>query len=300
MRALLLSLLFYCTPIIAGYSLISHQGDASFDELKLPEHPREAALAGSGSALSNSATEAAGTPLSLSQASQFFLSATTTSLPNQLGVTSHHLTIGNSFKKFSLAVTNNYVEYEPLIQRDNDGRAFGDYTAKMMHLSTILASDSGTYAWATRVHYGYKTIHDYSSHALFISGYGSYTYNDRTAIHLSIENLGVVSKMNRDPLYLPLTLQVSLGHTVWDNHIITCRTFTDFKKINEEPFFAVLAQEIKIYDRFSIRGGYNFHTDQSWSVGGGIELYGYSIDYAFQNHQYLDGSHYVSVALEFE
>ncbi|MGL1936480.1 MAG: hypothetical protein OCD01_15725 [Fibrobacterales bacterium] len=300
MRALILSLLLNSASLIAGYSPFSHQGEASFDELKMYEHPREAALAGSGSALSISATEAAGNPLSLSQASHFFISAATTSLPSQLAATSRHLTLGSPLSSFALAFTSHYIEYEPFTQRDSDGRALGEYTAKTIHLSSILASDSGTYAWAARLHYGYNTIHDFSSHALFISGYGSFTYNDRSAIQLSVENLGAASKMNQEELYLPLTLQVSLGHTVWKNDILECRTFADFKKINEEPFFAVIAQEIALYDHFSLRGGYNFHTDQSWSVGGGIEFFGYSIDYAYQNHQYLEGSHSVSFALELE
>ncbi len=302
-RIFVFSLLLFTVFIshsFAGFSpLTTKKGGASYDELKLPGHPRNSALAGSGTAHPQSADEISNSPLALSYLTSYFITATTTSPPSQIGVSVHSVHSGTHLNAFNLAFGGRYVKYDELQGYDIFDQKTSKYSARSFHISSILSNDSARIRWAAAIHYGFKAIDQFSSHAFYLSAAANIAITPKTHVALSVLNVGYSTSMNTKEMLLPATFICSFAHIIPVTKRVTTETFFDLKKINEESLHPIIGEELSLFGIAFIRGGYNFHPDQSWAIGGGIHVSSYRIQYAYQNHTELNGFHSTSIGIHF-
>ncbi len=284
----------------AGFSPFNtKEGAASYDELKLPGHPRNSALAGSATAHPQSADEISNSPLALSYLKSYFITATTTALPSQIGASVHSVYSGTHLNSFNLAFGGQYLQLEELQGYDAFDQKTSQFSARSFHLSSILSNDSARIRWAASINYGFKAIDQFSSHAFYVSAATNIAITKNTHAAFSILNFGYSTLMNTKEMFLPTTIICSFAHTIPITEHVSTETFFDFKKINEENLHPIIGEELSLFKHAFIRGGYNFHPDQSWAIGGGIHVSSYRIHYAYQNHTELNGYHSTSIGIQF-
>jgi hypothetical protein len=98
---------------------------------------------------------------------------------------------------------------------------------------------------------------------------------------------------------MPMTFRAGVAYDVMSGPAGCLTACAEGLHPVDQPELLALGMQYGFNDSYFIRGGYNTLNNMEWSIGGGVRLptggSRLSVDYCYQNHEYLDPVHRLAV-----
>ncbi len=126
---------------------------------------------------------------------------------------------------------------------------------------------------------------------------------------ISALNLGLPLKYIERNELLPITVRAGLNWKIFNTRLNSngdekdITVALDFEKPIDDMLKIHLGGELRLFNRFYIRGGYQFNLNRNdidfISIGGGVKFKQVNIDYSFVPYKFLGGTHRFSAGISF-
>lgn len=301
MRYILIIMVLAMLPITMT-AINPNAGEYGFQFLQIPISPVASALGGTGiyatgyagAYIFNPAANLLEERFSLSLQHNLWLVDTNTS---QLVYSN-----GNRNRHFGLA--GRILDYGELENRDDTGLLIGTYhpldASLMVNYAMRILPD---HLLGINTGLIYEKLDTASSFGLSADlGYVYLTPITNAILFSSIRNIGFTSKMDKETVKLPLTLEAGVGYTIpelaFADRIAQQLTF---KKAVDNDLTAAYAAEVSMWQLLSLRLGYKFlHDEEGLTAGLGINWHNLDIDYGWTSFSdRLNDSHSFGITYNF-
>ena len=261
----------------------SNAGEYGFQFLQIPISPVASALGGTGiygngyagAFIQNPAANLIEERFSLSLQHSFWIVDTSTS----------QLVYSNSNRNRHFGLVGRMLDYGELENRDDTGLLIGSYhpldANLMANLAVRIMPD---HLFGINAGVIYEKLDTASSYGLSADlGYVFLTPITNAILFSSVRNIGFTSKMDKESIKLPLTLEAGLGYAMPEV------SFADrisqqltFKKAVDTDLLVSYAAEVSLWQILALRVGYKFpYDEESITAGIGINWHNLEIDYGW-------------------
>lgn len=282
-------------------------GGVTMKFLALQVSPRTAAMAGAGVADPARASEVTRNPLAMSAVEfpEFGL--------NQIvfdGMGSDrfiNVYYGLPFAdKFTFSAGLDYLGYDDIEGRDENGLETGDYGAYAWAAQLGLGSRNSAFNWGVTARFASQTIEDETAYAILGDIGGSFKVNRYMAFGATLTNAGYVTAYDSDDEYAPMALQAGITGMIpvterWRIHVSA-----DAYRRADTEIQGLFGAEIAYAETLMLRLGTSVRKDESDDYSTGVAcglgvVFGMIVfDYGYSPRLALDGgNHHIAVGLRF-
>jgi hypothetical protein len=280
-------------------------GGTTMKFLSMHVSPRTAAMSGAGVADVSRASEVSRNPLALSAAAS-----------PEFGI-NQIIMDGAALDKFSSAYfampvgqsfaaggTVDFLGYDEIEGRDENGLKTADYAAYAWSLQTGFGSRNDVFNWATSFRFASQTIDDETAFAFLGNVGGSYRVNRYLAFATTLTNAGYVTEYDKVKEYAPMALQAGITGIVpfsekWALHL----SADAYRRADTDPQW-LFGGELTYAEILQLRAGYALRTqndtEDGISCGLGFAFGTIVFDYAYEPRPAFEGgNHYLALGLRF-
>lgn len=281
-------------------------GGVSMKFLSMQVSARSAAMSGAGVADSKGASEISRNPLAMNAVEKAEIGV------NQLIFGNHasdHFTeayYGLPFELFSKPLTlgfaGEFLGYDEIEGRDDEGFKTSDYGAYAWALQAGLGSRNKAFNWAISMRFSQQTIDDESAIAILGDVGGSYRVNKYFAFATTLTNFGYMGDYNGESESEPMALTAGVTAIIpvisnWNVHL----SADAYRRADTDAYW-LFGGEINYLETLALRVGYAIRpdTDDDVSCGIGIIFGMFTFDYGYSPKPAFDGGyHYLTLGLKF-
>lgn len=300
MKKIILSLALLSLGLLFAIDVHENAGSYGFKFLQNPTNPVSMALAGRGSNSLSNPSGFVNQPATQVHYAHSVLSASRAHWFAETYFTNVSYSHADRSKHFGLILRS--MDYGDLEKRDESGELIGSYSPIDLNLMAnyALRLNPSSY-FGINAGLIYEKLNTASSYG--VNGDLGYTWLPPlkdSRISISLRNMGISSKMNKERIDLPLTLEAELSKDIrLGENCLSLGTFA-IKAADEDTKGGVYS-EFTLYDIISLRAGYKFnYAAEDLSAGVGINVKGIGVDYAWASYQnQLDDVHYFGISYKF-
>ena len=299
-----LSSLFLCAAGLAfagGNYWNVDEGGTTMKFLSLPVSPRSAGLAGSGIASPEGFSEITRNPLATTASDKSVAGVSEILFSDNIGAKLTSVYFGLPLGLFNTSAALEYLGYDDIEGRDEDGAVTSDYGAMAWDAQLGIGSKPSVFNWAVNFRFASQTIEDYSASALLADAGTSFKPGRYIAFGAVITNLGWVSKYASGKESAPLGLQAGVtGNIPLYERFDLALNADVYRRADYDPEWR-FGSELRYKKVIALRAGYAFRGDTDGGVSGGIGLNfdTFEFGYAYDAHPAVGGYHHFNLGIRF-
>lgn len=307
MKKLLLPVLaFAVSSAFAGERWNVDLGGVSMKFLSMQTSARSASLSGAGVADPARVSEVGRNPLAMSVAkdAEFGISQLIFDENTADNFVSAYYGLPFSIAKFplTLSMTADFLGYDNIEGRDENGQKTSDYGAYAWSLQAGLGSRGKVFNWAATARFASQTIDDESAIAILGDVGGSFRINKYVAFGATLTNFGYMGDYDGEDEVAPMALQAGVSGILpiadsWSVHL----SADAYRRADTDPYW-LFGGEVRYLETLALRLGYAIRPDTEDGISCGLGLaFGMIVfDYGYSPRPAFDGGfHYLSVGLKF-
>ena len=305
--ALCFTLCTCATLTFAGEHWGVDRGSVSMKYLSMQTSARSAALSGAGIADPTRVSEITRNPLAMSIAdkAEFGINQVIFGAEGADNFVSAYygLPVTVLKKPLTIGLAAEFLGYDGIEGRDEEGFKTSDYGAYAWNLQAGLGSRGKVFNWAATARFSQQTIDDQSAIAFLGDIGGSFRVNKYFAFATTLTNFGYMGDYDGEKETAPMALQAGLSGIIpimekWSVHA----SADAYRRADmEEPEWR-FGGEVNYREFLALRVGYAIRPDTENGVSGGIGLtFGMLVfDYGYSPKPALEGGyHYLTLGLKF-
>lgn len=301
MRYIYLIMILAILPI-ALMGINSNAGEFGFQFLQIPINPIASALGGTGIYANGSAGAFMQNPAANLLEERFSLS-----LQHSIWLTDtscSQVVYSNSNRNKHFGLVARILDYGQLENRDDTGLLIGNYHPLDANLMASYAMRiMPDHLLGINAGLIYEKLDTASSFGINTDlGYVFLTPVTNAIMFSSIRNIGFTSKMDKETIKLPLTIEAGFGYTLLpETSLNRLAQQLTFSKASDTGVRAVYAVEASLWQVLALRLGYKYPSDEeSITAGLGINLHNIEIDYGWTSFSSrLNDTHSFGVTYNF-
>ncbi|MDZ4122120.1 MAG: PorV/PorQ family protein [Candidatus Cloacimonadaceae bacterium] len=296
----------YLVSILLGIGLWlcagvhDNAGSYGFKFLQNPTNPISLSLAGRGTGVYNNPAGFVHQPASQVHYRHSVVSASHTLWLADTKFTNVSYSLANRSSHFGIIMRN--LDYGEVENRDDSGELIGFYSPVDMNLMAnyALRLNPSSY-FGVNAGILYEKLNTASAFGMNCDL--GYTYLPPildSRMSFAIRNLGFTSKMNRERIDLPVTLELELNKGFsFDNAKLSLGAFGI--KADDEDVKGAFFGELEVSEIFAIRAGYKLnYAAEDITAGFGVKVLGIGIDYGWASYNsQLDDVHSLGISYSF-
>lgn len=305
-KLLATALLCSAAAAFAGEYWHVDRGGSSMKFLSMQTSARSAAMSGAGVADAGRVSEVGRNPLAMSAVNEaeFGLNQLIFDEYSADNFISAYYGLPFAVANYPLAMsmTVDFLGYDGIEGRDENGLKTDDYGAYAWSLQAGLGSRSKVFNWAATARFAQQTIDDESAIAILGDAGLSYRVNKYVGFGATVTNAGYMGDYDGEDEVAPMAVQAGVSGILpvsesWNIHL----NVDAYRRADTEDQW-LFGGEVNYMDALSLRLGYAIRPDTENGVSCGLGFsfgmivfdYGYSPRPAFEG-----GDHYLSVGLKF-
>ncbi|MDR1760421.1 MAG: PorV/PorQ family protein [Fibrobacter sp.] len=277
------------------------QGGTTMKFLSMPVSPRTAALAGAGIASPENASEASRNPVATAASSEAHLGVNQILFSDITAANFTSVYFGNSFRYLNMSASLEFLNYDDLEGRDENGFLTGDFGAGAWALQLGVGSTPSAFRWGLSARFASETIENASAFAFLADAGGAFQLNRYVSFGAAIRNFGWVSEYESEKEYAPLSLQAGVTGIYPVTSAFSLALHADAYRRTDYQAEWLLGSEIAYKKILVLRGGYAFRGDTDGGVSGGLGIRAgaLQLDYAYSARPAVGGNHHIGLGLYF-
>jgi long-subunit fatty acid transport protein len=306
-KRLLVPILAAGSLAVAGEHWNVDPGGVTMKFLALQVSPRSAAMAGAGIADPARASEVSRNPLAMSAMDTPEFGLSQIIFDGDGADRLVNLYFGHPVgDKFAFSAALDYLGYDDLEGRDENGLETGEYGAYSWSAQLGLGSRWSGLNWGVTARFASQTIEDETAYAILGDIAGSYRVNSYLSFGTALTNFGYVTAYDSEEEYAPMALQAGVTGRIpitarWRVHVSA-----DAYRRADTKIYGLFGAEVAYAETLMLRLGTSVREDESDDYSPGISCglgivfgmvvfdYGYSPRPAFEG-----GNHHLAVGLRF-
>jgi hypothetical protein len=288
-------------------------GDVSMKYLSMQVSARSAALSGAGVADATRASDVQRNPLAMSSVTEAEAGVNHIIFPEYTADDYTTAYIALPFTAFNYPFTFSagaeFLGYDGIEGRDEEGFKTADYGAYAWTLQAGLGNRGTAFSWAATARFSQQTIDDESAIALLGDIGGAFRVNRYFAFGATLTNAGYMGDYDGETEHAPMALQAGITGIVpvaelfnltsaWNVHL----SADAYRRADMEDPEWRFGGEIDYMETIALRIGYAARPDTEDGVSAGIGFcFGMiNFDYAYSPKKAFDGGyHYLTLGLRF-
>jgi len=280
-------------------------GGTTMKFLSMHVSPRSAAMSGAGVADVARASEVSRNPLAMSTAEipEFGINQIIMDGAALDKFTSAYFAFPVA-KSFAAAATVDFLGYDEIEGRDEEGMKTADYGAYAWSVQAGFGSRARVFNWAGSFRFASQTIDDATAFAFLGNVGGSFRVNRYFAFAATLTNAGYVTEYEDEDEYAPMALQAGVTGVVpfsekWALHL----SADAYRRADTDPQW-LFGGELSYAEALMFRAGYAVRTqngtENGISCGLGVLIGMIVFDYAYEPRPAFEGgNHYLALGLRF-
>jgi len=284
-------ILIFIAVMLLTSTLHAQAGEYGFQFLKIPVSPELAATANTGDMHYNSPLGIFHHPAALNWTRGSSIAASQTNW--LVGTNMYNLAWRNIMLNQSIGLGFVYMDNGKFDRRTENGDPIGAYYPMDLKVT-------GNYAFklmpnmllGANLNLIYEKI-DNSSALGFAAdlGYAFLTPITNTAFDFAIKNIGFSSKMDKETIDLPFSVEAGLT-TGFDLNVFGIYPSAKLVYLRDHAnLLPSIGVQMSVHEIFFIRCGYKFnYNEEDFSAGFGVNYMNFKVDYAFLNNN-LENTH---------
>jgi hypothetical protein len=313
-KKVLISLLVSCVAVFSasGRYWNTGLGGVTMQFLSMQVSPRSAALSGAGVADASRISEVTRNPLALTglRESEFGLNQIIFGDAGADNFVSVYYGLP-LFESLALSFGLEYLGYDDLEGRDEEGMLTGDYGAYAWALQAGAGNYGKAFGWSLSARFAYQAIDDESTLAILGDAGVVYRMLKYLSFGATITNFGYVtdSEFSGEHEAAPMALQAGvtgivpvsslLGlESLWEVHV----SADAYRRADMDDSEWRFGMEVAYQEFLLLRAGYAArpHTEDGFSAGLGFTFGRIVFDYGYSPRPALgDGNHYLGLGVRF-
>lgn len=314
LKKLLIILLLPCVAALAasGRYWNTGLGGVTMQFLSMQVSPRSAALSGAGVADASRISEVTRNPLALTglRESEFGLNQIIFGDAGADNFVSVYYGLP-LFESLALSFGLEYLGYDDLEGRDEEGMLTGDYGAYAWALQAGAGNYGKAFGWSLSARFAYQAIDDESTLAILGDAGVVYRMLKYLSFGATITNFGYVtdSEYSGEHEAAPMALQAGITgivpvssllglESLWEVHV----SADAYRRADMDDPEWRFGMEVAYQEFLLLRAGYAArpHTEDGFSAGLGFTFGRIVFDYGYSPRPALgDGNHYLGLGVRF-
>jgi len=287
-------------PLCAGWQWGLPEGGTTLKVLSLPLAPRSASLAGAGIASPLSGAEMFGNPLAASRMSEATFGLGQVQFAEKVGGTLSYLHFVQPTGGPLLTGGMEYLRYDDISGRDEDGLATGSYGAGTYAVQLGMAGAPGPFSYGFSGRFASQSIAGFHSRAVLCDAGAGFRLNRHVAFATVMTNFGWVEPYADRAETAPLAVQAGVSASYPLRAGFEGRLHGDLYRRADSGPQMLTGAELVYQNKLFWRMGYPFRAgDDGPSAGLGFRLGSVGADYAYSSRPALKGNHHFSLDLSF-
>lgn len=297
----LVLILLAAVAAFAGDYWNAETGASSMQFLYLKPAPRAAALSNAGIATPAGPSEIVGNPLAMLAATDPEIGWNQIVFSDKIGADFLSLYYAMPFENFVFSGALEFLGYDDLEGRDEEGFKTGEYGASAWALQAGAGYRHSVFCWALSARFASQTIDDETAFGFLADGGVSVALDRHLTFATVVTNAGYVTKYEGNHRVPPTAVQSGVTGKFALNQIFDLAMSADLYRQADSDLMAMAGAELMYRNMLVFRAGYAYRpdTDDGLSGGLGVRVGRVNVEYAYATDQNLDGNHHVNIAVRF-
>ena len=300
-RVLSLTLLASAVSFAGGKYWNVDKGGTTMKFLSMATSPRSAALAGAGVATPQSFAEVSRNPLATTSLDYSQMGIQHIVFSDNVDAQLTSVYFGTSFRYVNVSAAMEYLGYDDIEGRDDEGFKTEDYGAMAWAVQLGIGSAPSTFNWALSARFASRSIDNSTAIAVLADGGASFVLNRYFTFGATVTNFGWVSDYESEEESAPMALQAGISGTHPILDIFDLALYADAYRRADYDAEWRFGSELIYKKSLFFRVGYAYkpNDDNGVSAGLGIVFGRFQFDYAYQSNPVLDGNHLFHLGIGF-
>ncbi len=276
-------------------------GGTTMKFLSMTVSPRTAALAGAGIASPENASEVSRNPVATAASDEAHLGINQIVFSDVTAANFTSVYFGNSFRYLNVSAGLEFLSYDDLEGRDDNGFLTEDYGAGAWALQLGIGSRPSAFRWGLSARFASQTIENESAYAFLADAGGAFRLNRYFSFGAAVRNFGWVSEYESEKEHAPLSLQAGVTGTYPLTSAFSLAFHADAYRRTDYQAEWLLGSEIAYRKILVLRGGYAFRGDTDGGISGGLGIRAgaLQLDYAYSARPAVGGNHHIGLGVYF-
>lgn len=277
------------------------QGGSTMKFLSMVVSPRAAAIAGAGIASPENASEASRNPIATTASKEAHLGINQIIFSDIIGAHFTSVYFGNSYRYANISASLEFLNYDDLEGRDENGFVTSDFGAQAWAVRLGLGSTPSVFRWAVSMRFASQTIEKETALAFLVDAGSAFQLNSYFSFGAVIRNFGWVSEYESEKEHAPLSLQAGITGSFPLTNSFNLALHADAYRRTDYDAEWLIGSEIAYKKTIILRGGYAFRGDTHGGVSGGIAIRAgrLQLDYAYSARPAVEGNHHIGLGFFF-